>query len=113
MDGNVISGVAATRWKRVVEQWGASGLSIRSFCLRNRVHEGTFYRWKRFFAEKATTSLVPRPAFLPVVVQTVVSPPSESPIEIELTGHRILRVRSGCDQRLLGDLITLLEGKPC
>jgi len=113
MDENGVSGNAATRWKRVVEQWRSSGLTVRSFCLRNRLQEGTFFRWKRFFAEKAKTSLVPRPAFLPVVVQSVVSQPAESPIEIELTGRRILRVRSGCDQRLLGDLITLLEGKSC
>lgn len=49
MDENGVSGNAATRWKPVVEQWRASGLTIRSFGLRNRLNEGTFFRWKRVF----------------------------------------------------------------
>jgi hypothetical protein len=52
------------------------------------------------------------PAFVPVtIVETTTS--TSAAIDIKLTnGHR-LRVRAGCDRRLLAEVVAVLEGKPC
>jgi hypothetical protein len=60
----------------------------------------------------AQAAIPPAPAFVPV---TVVEAPvhSNTAIDIRLvSGHR-LRVRAGCDRRLLAEVVAVLEGKSC
>ena len=54
-------------------------------------------------------------AFLPVRVVDLeaVSPPSVPSIEIVLTTGSIVRVPSGFDPSTLGQVLAVLEGRPC
>ncbi len=38
------------RWRRVVRDWQASGLSVRQFCRRQGLSEPSFYAWRRELA---------------------------------------------------------------
>jgi len=100
-------------WRRLLQQWQASGLGVRAFCDRRKILESQFWWWKRRLAERVETAPVKTgPDFVPV---TIVEPPSPTSAAIDIrlnSGHR-LRVRSGCDRRLLAEVVALLEGRPC
>jgi hypothetical protein len=99
------------RWRELLRQWRASGLSARAFCDRRRVPESQFWWWKRRLGEQVEAGR-PKPAFVPVSIVGAARAPGAA-IDIKLTnGHR-LRVRAGCDRRLLADVLAALEGKPC
>ncbi len=101
------------RWLQVLQQWQASGLSIRKFCREHGYHESQFGFWKRRLATKLDgAAAAPKPSFLPVTVVNVSAPPPPV-IDIRLaSGHR-LRVRAGCNRQLLADVVAVLEGKSC
>jgi hypothetical protein len=123
------------RWRQTLLRWESSGLSIRAFCKRERIHESQFWWWRRRLGGRpktSTTSSSPivsspsagsdpsssGPAFVPIAVVSD-SPSASSAIDIRLaSGHR-LRVRAGCDCRLLAEVVAVLqarpetEGRPC
>jgi hypothetical protein len=102
-------------WRQHLARQTGSGLTVREFCASYDLSESAFYFWRRTIAERdraGRKSSERQPAFVPV---TVVGPPvsADVPIDVRLrSGHR-LRVRAGCDRRLLADLVALLEGRPC
>jgi hypothetical protein len=118
-------------WRRHVRQQRLSRLSVRDYCDLHRLYESAFYFWRREIAARdrqrnsrpavcdgrrrsAANAAGPvEAAFLPV---SVVEPPAAGDaavLDIRLTsGHR-LRVRAGCDRRLLADVVAVLEGRPC
>jgi hypothetical protein len=114
-------------WRRHLREQATSGLSIRSYCFRNGLREGSFYSWRRAIQERdrqVSGSSHPSssaPAFVPVTVAA--SPrPCQSSIVIQLPGGPRVQVRVGCDRQLLSDVLTLLghpttrdarEGRPC
>jgi hypothetical protein len=100
-------------WRRILQSWRASGLSVRGFCGRRKIPESQFWWWKRRLAERVEAASVKAgPDFVPVMIVEPPSPTSAA-IDIRLTsGHR-LRVRAGCDRRLLAEVVALLEGRPC
>src|ERR1700734_3996269 len=91
------------RWRRLLRRFQASGLGVRAFCDQQEIPESQFWWWKRRLNEQAGTVAAPdTAAFVPVTI--VESAPSPSAIDIKLTnGHR-LRVRAGCDRRLLAEV---------
>jgi len=95
-------------WRGVLRQWQASGLKVRSFCLRERIRESQFWWWRRRLGDPAAG----KSAFVPV---TILEPhgSTSSAIDIRLSSGQRLRVRSGCDRQLLAEVIALLEGRPC
>jgi transposase len=40
------------RWRDVFRRHEASGLSVRAFCRREKLHESAFYFWRRAVAER-------------------------------------------------------------
>jgi hypothetical protein len=99
-------------WRQVLQRWRASGMSVRGFCGRHKIHESRFWWWKRRLGEQVEAAAKSEPAFVPV---TIVEAPSaaSAAIDIRLTnGHR-LRVRAGCDRQLLSEVVAVLEGRPC
>lgn len=100
------------RWRRIFQQWRASGLGVRAFCDRRKIVESQFWWWKRRLAGRVETAQVKAgPDFVPV---TIVEPPSPTSAAIDIrlsSGHRV-RVRAG-DRRLLAEVVALLEGRPC
>lgn len=39
-------------WRQMVHKWLCSGLTIRDFCRKNDLTEGSFYAWRRTIAER-------------------------------------------------------------
>ena len=104
-------------WRRRLGQWRRSGLSVRAFCATHGLREPNFYAWRRELARRAAagaaSSDLPAAVFVPVRV----APEAAVPLELVLSGGRILRVPAGFDavtlRRLLATLDTPSEGSPC
>ncbi len=114
-------------WRRTIRQQQRSGLTVRAFCLREGLKEGAFRWWRQALArrdrEVAATTQADRdgepteatPAFLPVrlVDLEAAAPRSSPPIEVVLPTGPTVRVPSGFDPRTLGQVLDVLEGRPC
>jgi len=110
-----IDPVKHERWRRLLRQWHSSDLNVRDFCARHKIHGSQFWCWKRRLGEESSARPVKtEPAFIPVtIVEHPAAAITSAAIDIRLTsGHR-LRVQAGRERLLLGDVITLLEGRPC
>jgi hypothetical protein len=102
-------------WRRKLEQWRRSGLSVRAFCARHGLTEPTFYFWRRTLAQRdeATVRFVP--------VQVVPDPLADVPptptgvgLELLLAGGRVLRIGPTFDGPTLQRLLAVLEeSRPC
>ena len=130
------------QWRERMEQWRASGLSVRAFCLRRGLAVPRFYYWKRELrsrdaaamtaasrssASKSPTSLsteaaqTSRPTFVPVTVRPdTVIPAAMLAVEVRCpSGHVV--VLSACAAVDLADLFAALaplaplarEAQPC
>jgi hypothetical protein len=116
-------------WRRTIREQERSGLPVRAFCQNEGLQVCNFLWWRRelnrrdrekagFIPDSSTEALAEPPAshvFLPVrVVDAEFAPPrSAPPIEIVLNGGPTVRVPTGFDPRTLGDILAVLEGRPC
>jgi transposase-like protein len=96
-------------WRRLIQLWKNSGLTVRAFCARHHLSQPSFYAWRRELQQRDA-------AFVPVQVETndqlarVTSIPT---IEVVLAGGQCVRVTPGFDPATLRQLLALLEGGPC
>ena len=97
------------QWRRRIDQWRASGLSVREFCERHSLASASFYNWRRVLQRRAAE----QPAFVPVQVVADAVPTLVSVLEVILTDGRIVRVAPGFDAATLRQLLAVLEGRPC
>jgi transposase-like protein len=107
-------------WRRLLQLWRQSGLTVRDFCARHAVQEASFYAWRRELArrdrQKATTTkslAAPRPAAAFVELAIAADEPKPAAIEVVVAGGRLLRVRWGFDAELLRRLVRVLEEPAC
>jgi len=110
-------------WRRTIRKRQRSGLSVRDFCRREGLKDWTLRWWRQELirrdqepsdntrAEPTGASL----AFLPVqVVDPEGVPPRPAPaIETLLPAGPTMRVHHGFDPRTLGDVLAVLEARPC
>ena len=112
-DGDIGGAVAKRRWTEVdaqaiVETQRRSGMSLAAFARRHRVSPQRLYDWRR----RLKVGVAPR--FLPVTLKaTTVRSPEATPVTIVLRGGRRVRVAPGFDDRLLAEVVRVLEGLPC
>lgn len=98
------------QWRRRINQWRASGLSVRAFCARHGLATASFYNWRRVLARRAAEE----PAFVPVQVVADAVPAQASALEVILVDGRAVRVAPGFDEATLRRLLAVLEGAgPC
>ena len=98
------------QWQRWLDQWRASGLSVRAFCARHRLPTPTFYAWRRRLQRRAAE---PAP-FLPVHVVPDTPPQQARPFEVVLADGPVVRVPAGFDPAALRQLLAVLrEGGAC
>ena len=97
------------QWQRRIEQWRASGLSVRAFCARHGLATASFYNWRRVLQRRAADE----PAFVPVRVVADAPPAQASALEVVLTDGRAVRIAPGFDAATLRRLLAVLEGRPC
>jgi transposase len=114
-------------WRRTIQRQQHSGLSVRDFCGREGLKDWTFRWWRQELARRdRQTSAALRgeqegeptesvPIFLPVRVVDLeaVSPRPVPSIEIVLTTGPVVRVPFGFDPSTLGQVLAVLEGRPC
>jgi len=98
------------QWRRRINQWRSSGMSVRAFCARHRLASASFYNWRRVLERRAAE----KGAFVPVQVVADAPPAQASALELVLADGRIVRVAPGFDAATLRRLLTALEGEgPC
>ena len=96
-------------WRRLIQLWKNSGLSVRAFCARHHLTQPSFYAWRRELQQRDAAT-----AFVPVQVVTDDQPTSSTPIEILLAGGRSVRITPGFDPATLRQLLEVLqEASPC
>ena len=98
------------QWQRRIEQWRASGLSVRAFCARHDLATASFYNWRRVLQRRAAEEPA---AFVPVQVVADAVPTQSGALEVVLTDGRAVRVAPGFDAATLRQLLDVLEGRPC
>jgi hypothetical protein len=90
---------AADRWRKIIREQQASGLSALAFCRRAGVPQSSFFAWrKKLQGEVTFTEVKVSPA-----------PVKSSGIELRLPGGRCVVVRTGFDRRTLIELLAALE----
>jgi hypothetical protein len=102
-------------WRTAVQQFLASGQSVRQFCKTRQLSEPSFYGWRRTLAQRdvASSGSAPSyPAFLPVQVTAQ----RASRIEIVLEGGRRVRLSGPVDRAALEQVLmvlSLVRGRSC
>ena len=125
------NGAKERSWRRLIQQWRHSGMTIRDFCVEHEVSEPSFFAWRRTIADRDRQSGQPSadgygnvgsnktqdsPTFVPlhVVSTPVVSTPAGTAYEVVLRDGCIVRVPAGFDPATLRRLLVLLnEERPC
>ena len=116
-------------WRRTVREQRGSGLTIRDFCRKSKLRESAFHFWRRELerrqAEQEQHQEVKRPrrsksrrapqspAFVPVRVTEQTAPATVGRIEIELSGGRRVHLTAPVDRQALGQVLAVLEARPC
>jgi hypothetical protein len=103
-------------WRRLIERWQQSGLSVRAFCDHHRLAVPSFYAWRRTLQQRgrlACASQAGEPVtFLPVHVRHD-DPAPRPALELVLASGRCLRIPAGFDPAVLQALLAALEGPTC
>jgi transposase len=98
------------QWRRWIDQWQKSGLSIRVFCARHGLAAPSFYAWRRAIRLRDAATV----SFVPVQLSPEEQPASSPRIEVVLGSGRTLRVAPGFDAATLRQLLAVLEEvRPC
>lgn len=95
------------QWRRRIDQWRSSGLSVRDFCARHGLSTASFYNWRRVLERRAAE----HPAFVPVQVVADATPEKADALEVVLLNGRTVRVAPGFDAATLRRLLAVLEGE--
>jgi hypothetical protein len=99
-------------WRRLIQLWNNSGLTVRAFCARHHITQPSFYAWRRELQQRDAAT-----AFVPVQVETndqLASVPSFPTIEVVLASGQCVRVTPGFDPATLRQLLAVLqEGGSC
>jgi hypothetical protein len=106
---------AERRWRRLVAEQEASGLSARAFSRRHGLAEGTLAWWRselrRRGAERRSREAPPVLAPVRLVGEAPPAPAGE--FTVELAGGQRLYVSAGFDADALRRLLDVLEARPC
>jgi hypothetical protein len=111
-------------WREKVNAAVSSGQTQAEFCRAQGLSAGAYFWWKRVLtridrgtrpaAAASRRKLPKRGLFLPVTVREPRAETSaEHPLEIALGAGRVIRVREGCDPKLLEAVIRMVGGLPC
>src|SRR5215470_3674187 len=116
-------------WRRILRRHQQADLTVSAFCQREGLKVANFLWWRRELNRRDREKSGPRPdslnkqraeqaavpAFLPVRVidAEFAQPRPPAPIEIVLHGGPTVRIAPGFDPRTLGQVLAVLEGRPC
>jgi len=98
------------QWRRRIQQWQRSGLSVQAFCTLHELTAASFYAWRRLIQQRDAQA----GPFVAVQVVGDEQPTAQRPFEVVLPGGRTLRVPPGFDSAALRQLLAVLrEVPPC
>jgi hypothetical protein len=97
---------AVAEW---IQDWRASGLSVRGFCLRRGLAQPSFYAWRRKLERRAAEPAT----FIPLRILTDARAASAAALGIVLGDGRSVRVQPGFDRATLRQVLAVLEEAPC
>jgi hypothetical protein len=107
--------IAARRWRKIIRDQQASGLSVAEYCRRARVSAWSLYCWRRRLRAEPKAAA----KFVEVkVARGSAEAPAEGPggspsgISLCLPGSRCIMVRPGFDGQTLLALLQVLEANP-
>jgi hypothetical protein len=116
-------------WRRILRCRQQTDLTVSAFCQREGLKVASFLWWRRELNRRDQEKTGPRPdsstkqpaehaavpTFLPVRVVDAefAQPRSASSIEIVLNGGPTVRIAPGFDPQTLGQVLAVLEGRPC
>ncbi len=111
-------------WREKVSAAVSSGQTQAEFCRTQGLPVGAYFWWKRVLTrmDRGTQPVVAasrrklpkRGLFLPVTVREPrVETSGEHALKIALGTDRVIRVRRGCDPKLLEAVIRMVGGLPC
>jgi transposase-like protein len=103
------------KWRRIIREHTRTGLNIRDFCRKSKLHESAFYFWRRELERRDVARREAeqrkRPsgqaAFVPVRVTEEVRSDAGH-IEIVLSGGRRVHVVAPVDRQALADVLAVL-----
>jgi transposase-like protein len=95
-------------WRRCIQRWQHSGLTVREFCDRYHLAPPSFYAWRRLLQRRDAAAVT----LVSVEVLPEAPPRGITAIEVVLTGGRCLRVTSGFEPATLRQLLAVLEEAP-
>ncbi len=93
-------------WRKALQRFASSGLSVREFCKREQVTESAFYAWRRTIDQRADTGDA-EPAFVPAVINGEAE--HDEPLVLKLAGDLELRLPLSIPAGRLADLVCALE----
>ena len=96
------------QWRRWINQWRASGLSVRDFCDRRGLATASFYYWRRVLERRAAKQA----AVVPVDIMVDAMPAPASALEVVLANGPVVRVAPGFDAATLRQLLSVLQEGP-
>jgi len=101
-------------WRRHLQSWSRSALSVRDYCARHQLSEASFYAWRRLLAERDRETLVaPRLEPTPPLFVPLHLPVAPAPLELLLPDGLVVRVPGGFDADTLRRLVETLRGPAC
>jgi transposase len=95
-------------WRRRLELWQNSGLSVHAFCTRHGLTAPSFYAWRRELQQRDAAAT----PFVPVRVLPDDEALPAGNVEVVLARGRRLRVTPGFDPATVRQLLALLEEAP-
>lgn len=103
-------------WRSAIREAAQSGVSVREFCRRRKLHESQFYWWQRRLSvrRQAPKRGKPRGAG-PASFALVSDEPAanDAGIELVLAGGRRLRIARGVDEGTLRAVLAAVEPAGC
>ena len=103
-------------WRKVIAEWGRSGLTQRAFCRQRRIPTGTLSWWKHHLSSGVAKA---KPSFVAVSVRSGVGsgelafPAQAAPLEVRLSDGTQLLVGPGCDAAVLERVLRALREGGC
>jgi transposase-like protein len=114
---------AEAEWLNIIEQWRASGMSIRRYCREHGLRESRFYWWRKELAGndcKPSHAINAAIEFLPLrIKETQMADSGKSAsiggqrIDIFLPNGSMLRVNGDISEDKLSAIVQMVAGASC
>jgi transposase len=102
------------RWMEAMRKFEASGLTVRQFCVEQKLNENLFYSWKKILRERALEAMVKNggPAFVPIELKSESKDvPKEACIELRTPSGYICKVPAALAQEICQLVFKILVSK--